>query len=53
MVYVRAGRQVVGRYKVPAGDTLTIIPSTYEPGKKGEYLLRVWHSNKSSVSTCK
>jgi hypothetical protein len=34
---------VVGRYRVAAGTTLTIIPTTFYPKATGEFFLRVWH----------
>ena len=47
----RYDKQVVGRYKVPAG-TYTIIPTTYYPKATGEFFLRVWHyeEDKDTVS---
>jgi hypothetical protein len=37
---------VVGRYKVEAGTTLTIIPTTFYPKAQGNFFLRVCHYEK-------
>ncbi|KAL7069749.1 hypothetical protein ACQ4LE_011145 [Meloidogyne hapla] len=34
-------REITGRFRMPAGDYV-IVPSTYEPGQEGDFMLRIF-----------
>ena len=42
-------RDVHGRFKLPPG-TYVLIPSTFEPDKEGDYMVRILTENKAKLT---